>query len=97
MSKEKTPPTASVDPVVMPVTLVTYDYDYGWIVEELNDGEYEMTYRRGYGHTERARRMAFRDGCELAAQRGGKCRHYYEWPSSVSRKHRKYQKLRLPA
>lgn len=76
------------------VTIVSYDYDYGWICEELSQcGEFEIASE--FEHTEDGRRAAFNYGRKIASERNGKCLHHYEYPEIVEEKRQAYKQLQL--
>jgi hypothetical protein len=88
------------------VTIVSYDYDYGWICEELSQcGEFEITSEwipndrddedEEFEHTEDGRRAAFNYGRKIASERKGKCLHHYEYPEIVKEKRQAYKQLQL--
>ena len=74
------------------VSIVSYDYDLGWICEEWHDGEYEVVFYGicDYKHSEGCRFAAVRAGLEIARQRHGRMLHHYESPEEIERKKQSY-------
>lgn len=50
------------------------DYDLGWLVEAVNDGEYETEAYCG-----RDRELAISEGVRVARERGARLHIYYRW------------------
>ncbi len=87
-----------------PQVICRYDYDLGWCVEELNDGEYEIVYNYELeydrdcdgceiAHTEQGRKNALELAYKIAKERNVKVHHYYEFPETIAAKHLRHGEI----